>query len=556
MTPSTTVNDRSDRDREETDNVAAATPYVRAAIDAFPGSVAVLDRAGYVAVVNAAWEGVAQANGAAADHARGANYKELCEAGAAAGESAAGAVGEALQAILDGRSDRAELDYTLPEGNRRAWYRVALAPWNGPGPFGAIACHTKLSGIPSGDPSIRGVGEAPNTEGEAKDSAIDHSLISMTDRDGLITYVNDRFCEISGYERRALIGRTHRIVNSGVHSPEFFSELWRTIESGRIWKGTICNRDRAGRLIWLAATIAPVRDVSGAIAGYISVRHDHTELEQARRAVEAKNRELEELVYTVSHDLKNPLVTIGGYIRHLDHAVERGDIEQAASHGGRIRRAAERMRRTIDEILQLCRFGAVPIEPRDIEVEPLFREVLEQFPAEIESRGIRIRSSFSAPVLKADPEQVKHALQNLLANALRYGCSEKDPEVLIATHHTPGGVTLVVSDNGPGIEPEHHDRVFRAFTRLGSDGGGTGLGLAIVRRIADAHRGNVHLQSQPGKGARFSVHFPGLPADTCHASIEPAEPDPATVVSRPADARNASQTTHGAASNHVEDPHR
>ncbi len=102
----------------------------------------------------------------------------------------------------------------------------------------------------------------------------EHAIVSITDRSGTILYANDRFCQISGYPRHELIGRTHRILKSDRHPPEFYQQLWQTISSGSVWQGEICNRNRTGELYWVESTIVPFLSVSGQVVQYISIRTD------------------------------------------------------------------------------------------------------------------------------------------------------------------------------------------------------------------------------------------------------------------------------------------
>jgi len=112
----------------------------------------------------------------------------------------------------------------------------------------------------------------------------EHAIVAMTDTQGVITYANDRFCEISGYARKELIGQTHRIVKSDVHPPAFFADMWRTISGGRIWHGTICNRAKNGDIYWVESTLVPMSGADGKPCGYLALRTDVTRLKLAEES--------------------------------------------------------------------------------------------------------------------------------------------------------------------------------------------------------------------------------------------------------------------------------
>ncbi len=122
-----------------------------------------------------------------------------------------------------------------------------------------------------------------------------HGIVSITDVAGRITYVNDKFCEISGYGRDVLLGANHRLISSGIHPPEFFAHLWATIAAGQVWQGDICNRTRCGRLYWVQATIVPLKDALGVPIQYVAIRTAITErklMEAAIKAAEGRLRHI------------------------------------------------------------------------------------------------------------------------------------------------------------------------------------------------------------------------------------------------------------------------
>jgi PAS domain S-box-containing protein len=267
----------------------------------------------------------------------------------------------------------------------------------------------------------------------------------------------------------------------------------------------------------------PLRKASDEIYAVASIGTDITDLVTARKQLEAvnaeidaKNYELEQFVYTVSHDLKSPIVTILGYLSHLVQDFEAQRMDEIPDYAARIRKAAERMRTNIDDLLELSRVGRVTPIPESVDLDSLVTHVSESLTVLLLERDITIRTRFEVPTLTLDHTHAKQVLQNLMENAIRYGCTADQRSVEVGTmRHGDSQVRLYVRDHGPGIEEHLHERVFGLFERLSNDHSGTGIGLAIVRRVVEVNHGRIWIEHTPGGGATFLVE---LPLDSEHTS--------------------------------------
>jgi PAS domain S-box-containing protein len=243
---------------------------------------------------------------------------------------------------------------------------------------------------------------------------------------------------------------------------------------------------------------------------YDITERKHAEAERERLLAEltARNIEMESFVYTISHDLKSPLITIGGFASLLEKDLARHDGAAAADSIAEIKKAARDMQLLIENLLQLARLGQITGEPREVDVNALLEELRARCARHFEQEHATVRIAPDIPWLRVDPVRLGEVLQNLVENALKYHRPGVPPEIEIGWRHEGGWLRLYVRDNGIGIKKEYQKRIFGLFQRLDSHAEGTGVGLTISRRIIEYFGGRLSVESEPGEGCTFWIELP------------------------------------------------
>ncbi len=249
------------------------------------------------------------------------------------------------------------------------------------------------------------------------------------------------------------------------------------------------------------------------------------ERERLIAQLEAKNSELERFTYTVSHDLKAPLVTVKGFLRLLRRDARPdpgGPVERGIE---RIDAAADKMRALVEDLLQLSRVGRQLGPPQEVPFSELAREAVELVAGQIADRGAEVRIAPDLPAVSVDRPRLVEALQNLVQNAVKYMGDQAHPRVEIGVRRAGARgdsdrPVFYVRDNGMGIEPRHREKIFELFQRLDVEIEGTGVGLALVQRIVELHGGRIWVESEGrGQGSTFCFTL----AEETAASGSPSE---------------------------------
>jgi len=239
------------------------------------------------------------------------------------------------------------------------------------------------------------------------------------------------------------------------------------------------------------------------------------ELEGRKKLIddlESKNAELEQFTYTVSHDLKSPLVTINGFLGYLEQDATSGNVERLKKDIQRIQEAVLKMQRLLNELLELSRIGRMMNAPEKVSFNELVKESLDIVHGQLETKGVAVHIHPNLPLIYGDKPRLIEVLQNLIDNAAKYMGDQKNPQIEIGQRGNEGGKPVFyVKDNGIGIEPEHHERVFGLFNKLNAKSEGTGVGLALVKRIIEFHGCRIWVESEAGMGSTFLFTLPVRP---------------------------------------------
>ncbi|NUQ00254.1 MAG: PAS domain S-box protein [Armatimonadetes bacterium] len=331
----------------------------------------------------------------------------------------------------------------------------------------------------------------------------------LLDEEARCVRVNSVLCRLLGYGEDELVGSTFGRFVHPSDRPALLGEegLLAANEQGQ--QGEIRCLHRDGRVVSTLATCAAVGLSGKQPFSHVLQLVDITSLKQAEAELAQSNADLEQFAYVVSHDLQEPLRMVSGYLQLLERRYI-GDLPPEAREfiefavGG-----ANRMRDLIKDLLAYSRVTTRGEPFQACDLNDILESVRLNLEVAIEESGAVIEAG-DLPVVHGDPIQLAQALQNLLANAIKFAAKDRPPRITVEGQVEAGEARLTVADNGIGIDPKYHEVIFQPFRRLHSrdEYPGSGMGLTIVQRIAQRHGGEVHTTGQPGEGARFVLTLP------------------------------------------------
>jgi PAS domain S-box-containing protein len=354
----------------------------------------------------------------------------------------------------------------------------------------------------------------------------DSAIVARTDISGKIIYVNEMFEKISGYSKEELIGRDHRVINSGHHDKAFFIDLWRTISSGNVWRGRICNRNKNGYNYWVDTTISPVCNDQNEIIEYLAIRHDITDIEKQKLLIRHErdrallsDRAKTEFLSNMSHELMTPLNAIIGFSDYLKTKVDDAEIQDSLNN---IHKAGGQLHLILSDAILLASLNSEKMDQnvRPISLHDFFNRICLAFEGKIKAKGLQFISSYEFDTelgLVINEEHLERIVTNLLDNALKFTKSGSIRFEINGDVKNDGFVRSLafhVIDTGIGIEPADFKKIFIDFVQL--DGSmtrnyaGSGLGLSLAKKLANFYGGQIYVDSRLNEGSRFTLHFDQL----------------------------------------------
>ena len=366
--------------------------------------------------------------------------------------------------------------------------------------------------------------------------ALDKStMVTITDPDGKLLYVNELFCSVTKYSKDELIGaKPHELLNSGFHDQAFYDDVWNTLKKGEAWKGDVKNKAKDGSFFWTLTTIMPFLDDMGKPHKFIAIRRDITdkvEADERLKVTLAENvvqkdkiqdqyvklqdlqKEKEEFVAMITHDLKQPLVPISGNAEMLMNP-KMGELNEMQKECvNEIRGQASLQLSMIENLVSAQKLGAgsMKYDIEELSTKNILNDCIKTHSPIMSDKHIEFFDSSTVDVkILADRRRLLESFTNIIQNA--HDFVSQDGKIEIGVNDGDKEATFFVKDDGEGIPKEKQEKIFKKYGQVESKAqrkfGGTGLGLAVSKELIEGMKGKIWFESEVGKGTTFLFTIP------------------------------------------------
>jgi PAS domain S-box-containing protein len=525
--------------------VPATEDLARAVLSSHPAHIAVLDRDGAIVMVNDAWERFAHENGATTPEqvGLGANYLTVCGAAVHGerGEEAPQAA-DGIRAVLEGRRPIFQLEYPCHSHTVQRWFLMTVTPLKHAG-GGAVVSHLDITERKRHEQLAAKLVMDIQIQRKRMDELLANVPGVVWEAYGRPDAEAQRMDFVSGYVERLLGYRVEEWLGkpgfwlSIVHAEDRdtvarqSAEIYDSCQPGMMefrWVG------KNGQVLWVESQVMVIceepnrpigmrgvtMDISSRKAAETALRDRAVELSQLARQLKKSNDELDQFAYIASHDLRAPLRGISNLSSWIEEDL--GATSTISPEAQRmldlLRGRVARMEALIDGVLEYSRIGRVRGKPERVDVAALLAETIDLISP---PTGARVEVQSHLPVLVTERLRLQQVFLNLINNAIKHHPDASSAVVSITCRDAGDYVEFSVADNGKGIDPQYHEKVFVIFQTLEARDKveATGVGLSLVKKIVESQGGHVRLESQPGKGATFHFTWPRGGSTSASASV-------------------------------------
>lgn len=334
--------------------------------------------------------------------------------------------------------------------------------------------------------------------------------LEITDKEGTLIYVNQAFLNASGYSREELIGQNPRIFGSGKNSKKFWSNMWITIESGKVWVGEIENRKKDGDPFYTQLLISPILDNEGNVSGYFGIHRDLSERKLLEKQLihTQKMESIGTLAAGIAHEVGNPLASISALVQVAQRSTEDNFVSEKLSL---VKSQITRISKIIRDLVDFSRPSNYELQLTDINQN--ISEAVEITKVGTKTKDILFNTNLTEniPLLPLISDQIQQVFVNILLNAvdaIQETQNKNNHKISVMTEVNDENVVITFSDTGKGIAEENPNKVFEPFFTTKKPGKGTGLGLWVSYGIIKSFQGDIRVKSELNKGTTFIITLP------------------------------------------------